>query len=181
MRFLHTILRSRSLLTHTLIFAIFDSFPGAGAAMAPRLIAAFGACRDRYRTAHEIQCYSGIAPVVESSGKQHWVHYRWSCPKFLRQTFHEWALQSMASSTWAKDYYRQQRAKGKSHHLAVRALAFKWIRILFRCWQDRKPYNAALYENARQSRLREPVDPPSPVNIEWKTRSGFSKLSRASS
>src|SRR5947199_3007910 len=92
-------------------FIIFDSFPGAGVAMAPRLIAAFGTRRDRYRTAHEIQCYSGIAPVVESSGKQHWVHYRWSCPKFLRQTFHEWALHSMASSAWAKEYYQQQRAK----------------------------------------------------------------------
>ena len=115
-------------------FLIFDSFPGAGAAMAPRLIAAFGTCRDRYQTAHEIQCYSGIAPVLESSGKQHWVHYRWSCPKFLRQTFHEWALHSMPSSTWARTYYQQQRCKGKSHHSAVRALAFKWIRILFRCW-----------------------------------------------
>ena len=102
-------------------FVIFDSFPGAGAAMAPRLIAAFGTCRDRYRTAHEIQCYSGIAPVVESSGKQRWVHCRWSCPKFLRQTFHEWALHSMGSSAWAKDYYRQQRTNGKSHHSAVRA------------------------------------------------------------
>jgi transposase len=162
-------------------FAIFDSFPGAGAAMAPRLIAAFGACRNRYRTAHEIQCYSGIAPVVESSGKQHWVHYRWSCPKFLRQTFHEWALHSMASSAWAKDYYKEQRLKGKSHHSAVRALAFKWIRILFRCWQDRRPYNPALYETARLSRSREPQARTSPVNIEWKTRSGFSKLSRASS
>ena len=162
-------------------FVIFDSFPGAGAAMAPRLIAAFGTCRDRYRTAHEIQCYSGIAPVVESSGKQRWVHCRWSCPKFLRQTFHEWALHSMASSAWAKDYYKEQRAKGKSHHSAVRALAFKWIRILFRCWQDRKPYNPALYENARQSRSREPKTCTSPVNIEWKTRSGFSKLSRANS
>ena len=162
-------------------FLIFDSFPGAGAAMAPRLIAAFGTCRDRYQTAHEIQCYSGIAPVLESSGKQHWVHYRWSCPKFLRQTFHEWALHSMASSTWARTYYQQQRSKGKSHHAAVRALAFKWIRILFRCWQDRRLYDPALYETARQSRLREPADPTSPVNIEWKTRAGFSKLSRASS
>ena len=162
-------------------FLIFDSFPGAGAAMAPRLIAAFGTCRDRYQTAHEIQCYSGIAPVLESSGKQHWVHYRWSCPKFLRQTFHEWALHSMASSTWARIYYQQQRSKGKSHHAAVRALAFKWIRILFRCWQDRRLYDPALYETARQSRLREPADPTSPVNIEWKTRAGFSKLSRASS
>jgi transposase len=162
-------------------FVIFDSFPGAGAALAPRLIAAFGSCRDRYRTAHEIQCYSGIAPVVESSGKQHWVHYRWSCPKFLRQTFHEWALHSMAASAWAKDYYKQQRANGKSHHSAVRALAFKWIRILFRCWQDRKPYSAALYENARELRTRDSKAFTPSVNIEWKTCFGFSKLSRTNS
>jgi transposase len=134
-------------------FPIFDSFPGAGAALAPRLIAAFGTNRDRYQTAHEMQCYSGIAPVIESSGKQHWIHFRWACPKFLRQTFHEWALHSMAASAWARNYYQQQRAKNQSHHAAVRALAFKWIRILFRCWQDRQLYNEARYEQARQRRV----------------------------
>jgi hypothetical protein len=67
------------------------------------------------------------------------------CPKFLRQTFHEWATHSIRSSAWAKEYYERQRAKGKPHHVVVRALAFKWIRILFRCWKDRKPYNDALF------------------------------------
>src|SRR5262245_5449746 len=60
-------------------------------AMTPQLIAALGTQRERYQTAHEVQCYSGIAPVVVTSGKQRWVHWRWACPKFLRQTFHEWA------------------------------------------------------------------------------------------
>ena len=143
-------------------FPIFDSFPGAGAALAPRLIAAFGTNRDRYRTAHEVQCYSGIAPVVESSGKQHWIHFRWACPKFLRQTFHEWALHSMATSAWARNYYQQQRAKNKSHHAAIRALAFKWIRILFRCWQDRQLYSETQYEHACQCRAQAST---SPVNI----------------
>jgi transposase len=156
-------------------FAIFDSFPGAGAALVPRLIAALGTHRDRYRTAHEIQCYSGIAPVVESSGKQHWVHYRRSCPKFLRQTFHEWALHSIAGSAWAKDYYRQHRANGQSHHSAVRALAFKWIRILFRCWQDRTPYDESIYENVRRRRARTSSD--SAVQLQWKTCAGFSRFS----
>jgi transposase len=133
-------------------FVLFDSFPGAGAALVPRLIAALGTDRTRYRTAHELQCYSGIAPIIESSGKQRWIHYRRACPKFLRQTFHEWALHSMAGSRWAKSYYEQQRAKGQSHHATVRALAFKWIRILFRCWRDRQLYNEALYEQARQQR-----------------------------
>jgi Transposase IS116/IS110/IS902 family len=140
------------------------------------LIAAFGTYRDRYQTAHEVQCYSGIAPVIESSGKQHWIHFRWACPKFLRQTFHEWALHSMSTSVWARNYYEQQRAKNKSHHAAVRALAFKWIRILFRCWQDRQLYNEAWYEQARQRRAHTST---SLVDIAWKKGAGFSKVSNS--
>jgi transposase len=161
-------------------FHIFESLPGAGAALAPRLIAAFGTKRDRYRTAHELQCYSGIAPVVESSGKQHWVHIRWSCPKFLRQTFHEWAQHSIASSCWAKEYYQQQRARGKSHHSAVRALAFKWIRIVFRCWQSRKTYDELVYQRAMQRGSQERVVRSPAVEIEWKDAAGFCKVSAIS-
>jgi hypothetical protein len=68
-----------------------------------------------------------------------------SCPKFLRQTFHEWAGRSIAYSAWARAYYRQQRARGKAHHAAVRALAFKWIRILFRCWKKCEAYDERVY------------------------------------
>lgn len=60
-------------------------------------------------TASEIPCYSGIAPVTESSGKQKWIHWRWACPKFLRQTFHEWAGLSTRKSEWARAYYDHQR------------------------------------------------------------------------
>jgi transposase len=118
-------------------FFIFDSLPGAGAAMAPRLLAAFGSQRERYGSAGEVQTYTGIAPVMEKSGKKKWVHFRWACPKFLRQSFHEWAGHSIAQSVWARAYYQQQRQRGKDHHAAVRSLAFKWIRIVFRCWKDR--------------------------------------------
>jgi hypothetical protein len=95
-----------------------------------------------------MQCYSGIAPVKEASGKSQWVHFRRTCPKFLRQTFHEFALHSIGQSEWAKSYYQLQRDKDKSHHAAVRALAFKWIRIIFRCWKDHRPYDEELYLNA---------------------------------
>lgn len=124
---------------------IFESLPGAGAALAPRLLAAFGADRDRYLSAAEIQQLSGIAPVTEKSGKQHWVHWRRACPKFIRQTFHEFANHSRRWCDWAKAYYQLQRTRGKQHHAALRALAYKWIRILFRCWKDRKPYQDELY------------------------------------
>ena len=126
-------------------FFIFESLPGAGAVMAPRLLAAFGSQRDRYSCANEVQTYSGIAPVTERSGKCKWVHFRWACPKFLRQSFHEWAGHSIAQSAWARAYYQQQRNRGKDHHAVVRALAFKWIRIAFRCWKDRIAYDESKY------------------------------------
>src|SRR6201984_1835308 len=126
-------------------FFIFNSLPGAGPVMAPRLLAAFGSQRERYRSAREIHSYSGIAPVTESSGKRKWVHFRWACPKFLRQSFHEWAGHSIVQSEWARVYYQQQRGKGNTHHAAVRALAFKWIRIVFRCWQDGIAYDENRY------------------------------------
>ena len=126
-------------------FFIFESLPGAGAVMAPRLLAAFGSQRERYGSAGEVQAYSGIAPVIERSGKRKWVHCRIACPKFLRQSFHEWAGHSIAHSVWARSYYQQLRSRGKGHHAAVRALAFKWIRILFRCWKDRVAYDEDKY------------------------------------
>jgi transposase len=126
-------------------FFIFESLPGAGAALAPRLLAAFGSQRERYANAEDVQAYTGIAPVTERSGKKKWVHFRWACPKFLRQSLHEWAGHSIAHSQWARSYYQQQRERGKGHHAAVRGLAFKWIRIVFRCWRDRVVYDESKY------------------------------------
>src|SRR5213594_2968137 len=133
-------------------FPLFDALPGAGPVFASRLLVAFGEQRDRYASAAELQQYAGIAPVTERSGKKSWVHWRLQCPKFLRQTFVEWAAESTRHSFWAQVYYQQQRDKGKAHQAAVRALAFKWIRILFRCWQDRTPYNESAYLHALNRR-----------------------------
>ena len=83
--------------------------------------------------------------MTERSGKKKWVHFRWACSKFLRQSFHEWAGHSIAQSVWARAYYQQQRQRGKDHHAAVRALAFKWIRIVFRCWQNGAAYDENRY------------------------------------
>jgi transposase len=128
--------------------ALFDSFPGAGPVCAPRLSAAFGTDRSRWESAAALQSHSGIAPVTERSGKALWVHHRLACPKFVKQTFHEFADQSIRFSTWARAYYDQQRGRGNDHHAALRALAYKWIRILFRCWKDHTPYDEATYTAA---------------------------------
>ena len=133
-------------------YALFDALPGAGPSLAPRLLVAFGEQRDRFNSAAELQRYAGIAPVTVRSGNMYWVHWRWQCPTFLRQTFVEWAAQTINKSYWAGVYYRQQRDKGCSYQAAVRALAFKWIRVLYRCWQTNTPYNEAVYLKALKRR-----------------------------
>jgi transposase len=132
--------------------AIFTSFPGAGPALAPRLLAAWGTDRQRYAAAEDMQCWSGAAPVTRQSGKKCWVHWRLACPKFLRQTFQEFAGQSILWSPWARAYYQQMRQRGLDHHPAVRSLAFKWIRIIYRCWKDHTLYDEARYQKALQRR-----------------------------
>jgi transposase len=126
-------------------FDIFTSFPGSGAALGPRLLSLFGEDRERYESAEQVAIRSGIAPLIESSGKTRIVRWRWACPKFLRQGIHEFAAQSRHWCPWAGAFYQMQRDRGKQHHKAVRALAFKWIRIIFRCWKDRTPYNDEIY------------------------------------
>lgn len=127
---------------------IFSSFPGAGDVLAPRLLAAFGSDRDRFKNAVDLQNYSGIAPVTVQSGNKRLVRWRWSCPKFLRQSFHEYAGESRKYSIWASAYYDKKRQQGKSHNSAVRSLAYKWIRIMFRCWKEQKTYDELAYINA---------------------------------
>lgn len=121
-------------------FELFASLPGAGGVYASRLLAALGTDRGRWTSADEVARYTGIAPVVERSGQSCRVRWRYFCPKFLRQTSHEFAGESIRHSFWARAYYEQQRERGKDHHAATRALAYKWIRIICRCWQTSTPY-----------------------------------------
>jgi transposase len=135
---------------------LFDNLPGAGRALAPRLCSALGSDPERWQSAQEISTLHGIAPVRRASGKKTGkrasIHFRQACPKFLRQSFHEFAACSIRYCTWAKALYDSQRARGKGHHAAVRAVAFKWIRILFACWKHRIPYDPQRYLQALQHR-----------------------------
>jgi transposase len=131
---------------------LFYCLPGAGDVLAPRLLVAFGSDRSRYQDADEVERFTGIAPVVQRSGKACWIHSRMACPKFLRQTFHEFSAYSRFWSPWAQAYYQQARLRGVGHHAAVRSLAFKWIRIPYRCWKSRTLYDETRYQRALQRR-----------------------------
>jgi transposase len=124
---------------------LWDSFPGAGPALAPRLAAAWGTHRDRFESSDAMAAYSGIAPVQRASGRSFSIHMRWACPKFLRQTFHELARTSLSFCVWAQCYYQMQLQRGKGRQAAFRALAFKWQRIMWRCWQNHVPYDDTKY------------------------------------
>ncbi len=159
---------------------LFASLPGAGPVLTSRLIAAFGTRRERFANAYQVQCLSGIAPVTESSGEgRRWVHFRRACPQFLRQTFHEFAAHSIAQSDWARAYYQAQRKNRKSHHAVVRALAYKWIRIIFRCWKDGQPYDEQTYLRSLK-RTGSPVIDSFRLDTVgvWKTVAGFQKFSQ---
>jgi hypothetical protein len=131
---------------------IFASLPGAGPVLGPRLLASLGSQRERFPSNANLQCYSGVAPVTKKSGGSCYIHRRYLCPKFNRQGFHEYAKESVLWCRGAAAYYLQQRSKGSSHHTAVRALAFKWQRVIWKCWQDRTPYRDQFYEAALRRR-----------------------------
>jgi transposase len=133
-------------------YSIFASLPGAGPTLGSRLLGSLGSQRQRYPQAANLQCYTGVAPVTKRSGGSCYIHRRYLCPKFHKQSFHEYAKESILWSRWAAAYYLQQRTRGSAHHTAVRALAFKWQRIIWRCWQNRTPYSEQIYQAALRRR-----------------------------
>lgn len=143
---------------------LWKSFPGSGSVMAPRLAAAWTMDRSRYSEAKDMQLYSGTAPVREKSGEKEWIHRRWSKPAFLHQTFWEYAHHSVHHCRWANAFVASQMAKGKKRSTALRALAFKWQRIMFRCWQDGKPYDDEAYEEQLRKRNSPFAKPRTEIN-----------------
>jgi len=131
---------------------IFGSFPGAGRVLEPRLLAAMGTDRSRFACPGEVAEFSGIAPVTERSGKTKWVHHRLACSRFVKQSFHEYAGQTAIHCAWARAFYESKTAAGMGHHAALRALAYKWIRIIYRCWKDHVPYDEQKYMESLKRR-----------------------------
>ena len=130
-------------------YHVVKSLPGAAVNTQARIIAALGDDRDRFPTAASLQAASGIAPVTSQSGRQKFVNARRACPKFMKQTFHEYAGLSISQSRWAKAYYEQQKEKNKTKRngtqIAKRALAYKWQRIIHRLWISGEPYDEERY------------------------------------
>jgi transposase len=124
---------------------LFDSLPGAGDKLAPRLLSECGDDRERFDEAESLQCYAGTAPVSYQSGGMHRVRFRRACNKHLRAAVHLWANLSRAKCVWAQTYYQKKRDEGKSHACAVRCLGQRWLKILWKMRQTNKPYDEGLH------------------------------------
>ncbi|GAC1634741.1 MAG: IS110 family transposase [Ktedonobacteraceae bacterium] len=130
--------------------AIFESLPRAGKRLAPRLLAEIGDDRTRYQDAGSLQALGGTAPVLFQSGMYSKAHRRLGCIKSLRNALQQFAWQTTQSEAWARAYYQRKRAEGKSHTVAVRALANVWVRILFAIWSRHSKYETTIFEHAHQ-------------------------------
>jgi len=125
---------------------LFESLPGAGEKIAPRLLAELGDDRERFDSPEAIQCHGGTAPVSYQSGQIKKARFRRACHKVLRHTVHLWTNLSRAKCPWAEAYYRKKREQGQSHACALRCLGQRWFKILWKMWQTRKPYDAELHQ-----------------------------------
>lgn len=133
------------LFAHCADAALIEALPGAGPAMAPRLYVAFARYAGNCASAADFAAAVGVAPVTDQSGKMRKVYRRLRCDKHTRQSFVEWARESIKHSAWARAFFDQRKAAGHYAQATFRALAYKWTRILWRCWRERTPYDEAKY------------------------------------
>ncbi len=130
---------------------LWSSLPRAGKRLAPRLLAEWGDDRSRYADGTSVQTLAGTAPVPYESGNYAKAHKRFACSKPLRNALQQFAWQSTLSEPWALAYYQRKRAQGKTHSMALRALANVWVRIIYRMWVNKTSYQTATFEAAQRT------------------------------
>jgi transposase len=128
----------------------FTSLPRSGQINAAQMLAEWGDVRQAYDGPESVAALAGVTPVTKESGKHRAVHFRWACNKRLRVAITTFADNSRHASPWAAHIYAQARARGHDHPHAVRVLARAWIRVIWRCWIEKIPYDPARHGNARQ-------------------------------
>jgi transposase len=133
---------------------LWSSLPGAGKRLAPRLLAEWGEDRSRFADASSVQALAGTAPVPFESGNYAKAHKRLACCKPLRNALYQFAWQSTKQEGWAREYYQRKRAQGKSHSMAIRALANVWVRIIYRMWVNQTCYQRETFEAAQRAHRR---------------------------
>jgi transposase len=137
--------RIRAAFEHHPDHDIFGSLPGAKDKLAPRLLGEIGSQRDVFPDAQSLSCRAGTSPVSFQSGQLRKARIRWACNDFLRHTVHLWADLSRRTCSWAGIYYAAKRKQGHSHASALRCLGKRWLKVLWRMWQNRTVYDESIH------------------------------------
>ncbi len=127
---------------------IIMSFPRAGRICAAQILAELGDVRERFPSEDRLFAEAGVVPLTYESGKKRWVGFRWACNHRLRFAVTTLADNSRHASLWARNIYAAARQRGDDHPHAIRVLARAWLRVIWRAWVDRKPYNPELHLGA---------------------------------
>ena len=131
---------------------IFASLPGAGAYLAPALLAKVGEDPARFPSPMSLQALAGTCPVTDTSGKRRRIFFRRSCDHEFRTIVQLWAKTSLSESPWAQMYFQQVRPRCKSNNHAYRCLANRWLTVLWTLWQTRSPYDENRHLRERAAR-----------------------------
>lgn len=119
------------------------SFPRAGRICAAQILAELGNVRERFPSDSQLAAEAGVCPVTYESGKSRAVTFRWACNHRLRRAVTCLADNSRHESPWAAQIYARARNRGCDHPHAIRISSRAWLRVLWRAWQDGKPYDPA--------------------------------------
>lgn len=133
---------------------VYLSFPGLGDRLAARVAGEIGDHLEQFETPNSLQCYAGRAPVTRRSGKSELVvAHRLACNRHLANAVQQWAFCSLRESGWAREFYDAQRARGKGHHAALRALGNRWLEVLWHCLRRGVRYDEAVHVANRNRAL----------------------------
>jgi transposase len=120
---------------------IYLSQPGLGQVLAARVLAEFGDDPQRYADAKARKNYSGMSPITRASGTKRVVLARYARNRRLADALYQQAFAALTASPGARDYYDRQRARGATHHQALRALANRLVGILHGCLRHHTAYD----------------------------------------
>lgn len=127
---------------------ILMSFPRSGRVCAAQILAELGSVRERFPTEAQLAAEAGVSPVTYASGKHRSVVFRFACNHRLRRALTCLADNSRHGNRWAADIYARARARGCDHPHAIRILARAWVRVLWRAWFTKTPYQPHLHRSA---------------------------------
>lgn len=120
---------------------IYLSQPGLGPVLGARVLAEFGDDTHRYADAKARKNYSGMSPITRASGTRRVVLARYARNRRLADALYQQAFAALNTSPGARAYYDAHRARGATHHQALRALANRLVGILHGCLRHHALYD----------------------------------------